>query len=57
MYTTLFALFLERKMEDRRIYEEFDFSQVAEVCRVKRVAEDDIPILWVVMIVNPRTFL
>jgi hypothetical protein len=36
-----------RKIEDRRIYEEFDFSQVAEVWPVKKVAEDDIPILYV----------
>jgi hypothetical protein len=51
------APLLVRKSEDRRIYEEFDFSQVAEVQPVKKVAEDDIAILWVEMIMAPRTFL
>jgi hypothetical protein len=47
MYTKLFAPLLERQIEDRRIYEEFDFSQVAEVRPVRKVAEHNMPILYV----------
>jgi hypothetical protein len=52
----VFAPLLERKIEDRRVYEEFDFSQVAEVQPVKKVTEDDIAILWVEMIVVRALF-
>jgi hypothetical protein len=57
MARKVLAPLLMRKIEDRCIYEEFDFSQVAEVQLVRKVAEDDIPILWVEMIIVPCTFL